>query len=182
MQEQAGHPVDEGQNVGTGGVVEVGTQQEHHVALQNGGKHLGGQSATIVAGAAAGIVQAGGVGAAPAVVNGSVLQADGLDFAEGGQVAADCLSHGHGVGAPVVRGVEHQHPGPGKPGRGELRQPPNQLPCPGEIRLLPGQVQLTGQDVLVVQGAGALHQGLAGKQTAGQIGSQGYGLGRLLGV
>ena len=59
---------------------------------------------------------------------------------------------------------------------------PARIPGPGEIGLLPRQAQLSGQDVLVVQGAGALHQGLAGEEAAGQVGSQGHGLSGLLGV
>lgn len=72
--------------------------------------------------------------------------------------------------------------GRGEPGSLEPGQPSGQIPGPGEIGLLPRQAQLSGQDVLVVQGAGALHQGLAGEEAAGQVGSQGHGLSGLLGV
>ena len=83
-----------------------------------------------------GIVEAGGIGAAPAVLDGTVLQGDLLAGEGSGELGQDLPSHPHGVGVEVVRGVEHQDPGLAEPGELEGQYPLGQLPDPAAVGLL----------------------------------------------
>ena len=78
--------------------------------------------------------------------------------------------------------MEHQKARLVKGRQRKAPQPQDERPNLVKIRLLPGLMQLGGKNVLVIQRAGALHQGLAGKGTSGEVGSQGQLPGGLLGV
>ncbi len=67
------------------------------------------------------------VAAAPAVVDRAVEQPDFPDVTAIRQPLENGPSQGQGIGPPLVRGMEHQHPGPVEPGRREGLQPGGQL-------------------------------------------------------
>ena len=176
------HAVKQRHEVGAHCVVVIGAEEEHGITVLDGGENFLGDGPSVKAGVVLGIVEAGGIGAAPAVLDGAVLQRDLLAGEGSGELGQDLPSHPHGVGMEVVRGVEHQDPGLAEPGELEGQHPLGQLPDPAAVGLLPTQAKLGRQDVLVIEGACPLHQGLAGEGTAGQVGRHHQGLGRLLGV
>ena len=127
-------------------------------------------------------MKAGLIGAAPAVVDRAVLQGDLPPLKALGQTLQHPASQPEGVGAQVVRGVEHQKARLFKGRQRKAPQPQDERPDLVKIRLLPGLLKLGGKDVLVIQGAGALHQGRARKGASGEVGGQSQLPSSLLGV
>ena len=111
-------------------------------------------------------MQAGFIRAAPAVVDGAVLQGNGLCFKCIRQTRKHLFADPDRIGALVIRRVEHEKLWPGKARRLILQKPLCQLAQLVRIGLLPAQMQDPSLNMLVIKRARPLDERLAGKRAA----------------
>ena len=109
--QQAGHAVEQGHQIGTDRIIVVGTEEQHGVAVPDGGEDLLRNRAAVKAGVVLGVMQTGLVGTSPAVRDRSVLQADFPGSDGGRKHPQQFPPHPDRVGADMIGGVQHQEPG-----------------------------------------------------------------------
>ena len=137
LDKQIGQAVEQRHDIGTDCVIIIRAQEQHRVAGADGGQYLIGDASAVEASALRGKVQAGFIGAAPAVMDGAVLQRDGLCLERGRQMREHLLAEPDRIGAHVVRRVEHEKLWPVKAWQFKLQKPLRQLRQLMRIGLLP---------------------------------------------
>ena len=127
LDEQIGQAVEQRHDIGADRVVIIRAQEEHRVAGADGGQNLVGDASAVETAALRGKVQTGFIRAAPAVVDGAVLQGNGLCFKCIRQTRKHLFAEPDRIGALVIRRVEHEKLWPGKARRLKLQKPLCQL-------------------------------------------------------
>ena len=118
-------------------------------------------------------MEAGGVGAAGAVLESAVPEADELDVAAVMEAALRLLPEGQGVGGGPGGGVEDGEPRPCCLGGRVGEETPGGIPDGQGVGLLQGAGGVGGLDGEVPQVADGLHQGTAQQGAAGEVHGQG---------
>ena len=114
VDEETHQKIEECHNICTHSIVIVWTEKYHSITIFDSWDDLCGDGTAIDAGVPLGKVEAGSIRAPAAILNGPILQGDLTKRKRRGQFLQDLSTDPNGVGAPVVRRMDHQKPWPCK--------------------------------------------------------------------